>query len=306
LLVLLLSACAGWVAPTSKLDSDSRVGVVIKLVSGYLHLQVLVAPRCRAADANPCLEGKPVSQLAVAVRTAVGDRALGTTWSDGALDVPFSQLEALFPNQGAEKHERATLLVEGRVVSELPVDEIFRSIVATALQECDAALADPNLQTDYAQGLLGRMLDLQLLGLADDRLAERTTQLSVRVREKPASMWSTPQKPLPHGAALIAGLRATGDEHSVPEDVQRQITHGSAGDVTSATFRWALKWLPTVCKVSIKSGEIVGQVVLSGAPGIALAILDATVGDVYSEWMIKTCCQRVSDVFGAARPPECG
>jgi hypothetical protein len=261
---------------------------------------VLVAPRCPAADEGPCPEGKPVSQLAVSVRTPVGDQELGKTWTDGALDVPFSQLDSLFPGQAVAKHQAAPLLVEGRVVSELPIAEIFRGIIESAIKECDSALADPDLQSDYAQDLLGRMLDLQLLGLSDDRLTDLTIQLSVRVRERPSAMWSTPRKP--NGRADPLEL----SEHAVPEDVQRQIWHGGADEtIPPSTFRWALEWLPTVCKVTVKGGAIVGQVILTGAPGAALAILDATVGDVYSGWMIKSCCRRLSAVLGAAKPPEC-
>jgi hypothetical protein len=306
ILLLLLSACTSWGAPRSKLADDSRVGVEVRLDPGYLHLQVLVAARCRAADEGPCPPGRAVSQLAVAVRTPMGDQELGKTWSDGGLDVPFSQLNSLFPNQSVAKQRQAPLLVEGRVVAELPVDEIFRKILESAIAECDAALADPSLQPDYAQALLGRMLDLRLLGLTDARLTERTIQLADSVRGRPAAMWSTPKKPVGRSEQLLAGLRASGDEHAVPEEVQRQITRAGPVDVTSSSFRWALEWLPTVCKVTVKGGVIVGSVALTGAPGIALAILDATVGGVYSDWMIKTCCQRVSDVFGAEKPPECG
>lgn len=281
------------------------MGVTFKLAPGYLHLEVLVAPRCRAADEGFCPPGKPVSKLEVAVRNAVGAKQLGTTWNDGSVDVPFAVLDALFPNQASDRYARAPLLVEDRVVSELPIGEIFRSIVQSAIVECDAALANTDLQPDYAQALLGRMLDLQLLGLADDKLVERTVQLSIRVREKPASMWSRPHKQPERGAQLIAGLDGTADQYAVPLDVQRQITNGEEAELSRSSLQWALNYLPAVCKVTIKSGEFAGQVMLTGPAGVALAVLDATLGDVYSEWMIKTCCQRLSDMFGTDRPPEC-
>ncbi|HET8935282.1 MAG TPA: hypothetical protein VFN67_17660 [Polyangiales bacterium] len=274
--------------------------MTFKLASGYLHLEVLVAPRCRAADEGFCPPGKPISNLRVAVRTAVGVKQLGTTWSDGGLELPFSTLDALFPNQASDRDARAPLLVEDRIVSELPIGEIFRSIVVSAIKECDAALANADLQPDYAQALLGRMLDLQLLGLADDKLVERTVQLSMRVREEPASMWSQPRKQPERGRELIAGL-----DGSVPADVKRQITKSELDELSRSSLQWALNYLPTVCKVTVKGGEFVGQIILSGAPGVALAVLDATVGDVYSDWMVKTCCQRLSEMFGADRPPEC-
>lgn len=307
-LFLLFSGCAFWAVPhdPGKIASDSRVGVVYKLAPGHVHLQVLVGPPCRAADEGPCPAGKPIPQLAVAAQTPVGVKELGTTWRDGGLDVPFATLDALFPNQALEKYERAPLLVEGRVVSDLPVAEIFRTLVAAAIDECDAALADPSLQLDYAQQLLGRMLDLQLMGLTDDKLVDRTVRLSMRVRERPAAMWSQPHKLSDRSERLIAGLRGTRDEYAVPLDVQRQLTQDPADNGAASSMRWALQWLSTVCKVGVKSGEFVGQVMLSGAPGIALAVLDATVGDVYSDWMIKSCCQRLSGVLGAeAPPPEC-
>ena len=299
-ILLLACACASWGGPRGKIAADSRVGVTFKLAPGYLHLEVLVAPRCRAADEGFCPPGKPISKLQVAAQTAVGVKQLGTTWTDGGLDLPFAVLDALFPNQASDRDARAPLLVEDRVVSELPIGEIFRSILVSAIKECDTALADADLQPDYAQALLGRMLDLQLLGLADDKLVERTVQLSIRVREKPASMWSQPRKQPERGRELIAGL-----DGSVPTDVRRQITQGELEELSRSSLQWALNYLPTVCKVTIKGGEFVGQIMLSGVPGVALAVLDATVGDVYSDWLIKTCCQRLNDMFGAERPAEC-
>jgi hypothetical protein len=213
-----------------------------------------------------------------------------------------AQLDAWFP----VKNQRVAVVVEDKLVSELAIDDVFRSLLVSAIHECDAALADPELQPDYAQALLGRMLDLRLLGLSDERLVDRTTLLAERIRREPAKMWSTPQRVLGRNERLIDGLYKAGEQQSVPSEVQRQITGGSPEDAPStATLRWAVQWLPTVCQVTVKGGELAGQLVLTGAPGIALAILDASVGDVYSDWMIKSCCQRLSGILGAGRPAEC-
>jgi hypothetical protein len=300
---LALSACSLFAKPSSRIRSDSRVAISVTLSAGFVHLEVLVAPRCSAAGEG-CPGAVPMSELAVAVRTPRGDRALGTTWRDGGLDVAFSQLESLFPSRTLERQRAAPLLVEGRVVADLPIGEIFhrQSIVESAIVECDEALADAQLDHDYAQELLGRMLDLRLLGIADERLTARTTKLSERIREKPAAMWSSPHQRFGRAEALIAGMRARGEQQAVPEDVQREIARGVG---TSSSFRWALEWLPTVCKVGVTGSAIAGQIALTGAPGVALAIIEATVGDVFSDWIVDSCCKRLGEVLGASKPPEC-
>jgi hypothetical protein len=73
----------------------------------------------------------------------------------------------------------------------------------------------------------------------------------------------------------------------------------------SSSFRWALDWLPTVCKVTVKGGAIVGGAALDGVPGVALAVIDAAVGDTFSDWMIKTCCKKGSQALGDEEAAKC-
>lgn len=305
------SACATTGTRGAKLEADSRVAMTITRAPGSLGLHVLVAPRCPAADENPCPEGKPTAGLAVAAHTDRGDRELGTTSSDGSLEVPFSELDQLFRGETVPNDQRVSFLVEGRNVSELAIGDIInrQSIVDSAIKECDEALANPELTTaysDYAQDLLGRMLDLQLLGFSDDALKDRTTRLSERIREKPDSMWSQPKKLSERAADLLASLRESGNEDAVPPEVRRELESPDADhSMDSSSFRWALDWLPTVCKVTIKGGAIVGAVAVTGAPGVALAIIDAAVGDTFSDWMIKTCCKKGSAVLGDAEAEKC-
>ena len=311
LAALAVTACATTSTGPGKLEADSRVAMTITRAPGILSLHVLVAPRCPADDENPCPEGKPGEGLAIAIHTDRGDRTLGTTSSDGSLEVPFADLETLFKGEQVGNDQRAALLVEGRNVAELSVGEIInrQKLLASALKECDEALANPNLipeYSDYAQDLLGRMLDLQLLGLSDDTLKDRTTRLSERIRENPDSMWSQPKKLNERAQQLLADLRASGSESQVPAEVQRELSDPSADQgMESSSFRWALDWLPTVCKVTVKGGAIVGAAAVTGVPGVALAVIDAAVGDTFSDWMIKTCCKKGAAALGDAAAEEC-
>lgn len=306
-LALWMGGCASWAVASDKLPRDSRIGVTVTRFGGRFQIRVLVAPRCPPVDEGPCPEGKPMSDLTLAVRTPTGDRVLGKTWVDGTLVVSFTQIEALFAGEATiDKDKSAPLLVEGRSVADLPVGELGsrRRIIEAAILECDQALADPNLQADYAQQLLGRMLDLQLLGLADDRLSERTTRLAERVRAERSSMWSAPKPMSERG--VTSGMRATGAWQRVPSEVRRELARQDPDDgFASASFRWALESLPTLCKITVKGGELLAQVVVTGAPAIALAIIEASVGEVYGDWMVDTCCQKGSELLGADQPPQC-
>jgi hypothetical protein len=289
-LALACCACTSWGQPKPKIASDDRVGTLFTLSPGVVRVQLLVAARCRAVD-EQCPAGRPVPGLPVIVRAAIGDKALGTTENDGGFDVPFALLDSLFPNESVGAYqESAPLLVEGRAVSELPVAEIFRTVVRTAVEECDEALSDPQLQPDYAQELLGRMLDLQLLGLSDKQLTARIISLSERIRQQPKSMWSTPGR---------------GQTDSASDDMRGQIWTGGDPDTSRRELGKALTWLPTLCTISIKGGELAGELLLAGPAGIALNILDATIGDLYSDWMIKSCCQRLSQLANTSPPRAC-
>jgi hypothetical protein len=302
LVAFCLSACATLNStPPSKLAADSRVSVIVKRATGRLYLQVLVGDPCTGGGESPCPPGKPIEGLAIAVQTGEGPRALGVTSTEGELDLAFSDLEPIFAGEDVAKDQHAPLLVEGRSVAELPIGEIVhrRETLASAIEECDAALANPQLDDHYAQSLLGRMLDLQLLGIADARLEARMSRLYKRLREKPSSWWS-PQRVLDDTRELIAGL---GAEKSVPEEVKRDVTTEHADErLEPESFSWALERLPQMCKISVVGGAIVAQVAVAGAPGLVLAVVGAAVGNIFSDWLVDTCCKEASKIFNV--PPE--
>jgi hypothetical protein len=299
LVVVCLGGCAIWhenTAPTSKLAVDSRVSMTVKRAPGRLYLQVLVADPCTGGGESPCAPGKPIEGLAIAVQTSDGPRELGVTSAQGELDLAFSEFEPLFAREDVAKDDHAPLLVEGRSVAELPIGEIVqrREILASALEECDAALANPQLDDHYAQTLLGRMLDLQLLGIADARLEERMSRLYKRLREKPSEWWS-PQRVL-----VGAGF---GDGTSMPDEVKRDLTSEHADErIEPESFSWAVERLPQMCKISVVGGAIVAQVAVAGTPGLVLPVVGAAVGNIFSDWLVDTCCKEASKVFNV--PPE--
>jgi hypothetical protein len=275
--------------------------MTVKRVTGRLYLQVLVGDPCTGGGESPCAPGKPIEGLAIAVQTSQGPRALGVTSSDGELDLAFSELEPLFASEDVAKDDHAPLLVEDRSVAELPIGEIVhrREILASALEECDAALANPQLDDHYAQTLLGRMLDLQLLGIADARLEERTSRLYKRLREKPSDWWA-PQRVLSDTRELIAG---SGSDKSVPDEVKRDVTSEHADErIEPESFSWAIERLPQMCKISVVGGAIVAQVAVAGAPGVVLAVVGAALGNIFSDWLVDTCCKEASKIFNV--PPE--
>ena len=295
LLVLCLSACATWHrTPDSKLAADSRVSMTVKRAAGRLYLRVLVAAPCTPDGA--CAAGTPIEGLSVSVQTADGPRELGATSQTGELTLAFTALEPVFAREEIAHDAYAPLLVEGRSVAELPIGEIVhrRKILESAIEECDAALANPRLDDHYAQALLGRMLDLQLLGIADARLEERTSRLYKRLREKPSDWWS-PQRVLSDTRELIASL---GRDQTIPDDVRRDVTSEHADErIEPESFSWALERLPQMCNISVVGGAIVAQVAVSGAPGVVLAIVGAAVGNLFSDWLVETCCKEASKIF---------
>jgi hypothetical protein len=293
-----LSACATWNnhTPPSKLAADSRIAMTVKRATGRLYLQVLVGDPCTGGSESPCPAGEPVEGLTLAVQTSQGPRELGVTSPEGELDLPFSALDPIFAGEEVAKDQRAPLLVEGRSVAELPIGEIVHrhEILESAIEECDAALSNPQLDDHYAQSLLGRMLDLQLLGIADARLEARTSRLYRRLRDKPSDWWS-PQRVLDDTRQLIAGL---GRETGLPMEVERDVTTEHADErLEPESFSWALERLPQLCKVSVVGGAIVAQVAVVGTPGLVLAVLGAAVGNVFSDWLVDTCCKQASEIF---------
>ena len=302
LVAFCLSACATTnQVPPSKLSPDSRVSVIVKRATGRLFLQVLVGDACTGGGETPCPPGRAIEGLAIAVQTQRGPRPLGVTSAEGELDLAFAELDPIFADEEVAKDQHAPLLVEGRSVAELPIGEIVhrREILDSAIEECDAALANPQLDDHYAQTLLGRMLDLQLLGIADARLEERTRRLYQRLREKPSDWWS-PSRVLDDTRELIAGL---GREQSVPDDVKRDVATEHADErLEPESFSWALEKLPQMCKISVVGGAIVAQVAVSGPAGIVLAVVGAAVGNVFSDWLVETCCKEAAKIFDV--PPE--
>jgi hypothetical protein len=270
--------------------------MTVKRASGRLYLQVLVGDACTGGSESPCPPGKPIEGLTIAVQTREGPRALGTTSQEGELDLAFSELEPLFASEELANDAYAPLLVEGRSVAELPIGEIVhrREILESAIEECDAALANPQLDDHYAQKLIGQNLDLQLLGIADARLEQRTSRLYKRLRDKPSTWWSP---------ELSGARERIAHDQSVPEAIKRDAAAADGDNrLDTDSFSWAVERLPELCKISVVGGAIVAQVAVAGTPSILLTVVGAAVGNIFSDWLVETCCKEASKIFNV--PPE--
>jgi hypothetical protein len=234
------------------------------------------------------------------LRSKAERRDLGQTAEDGHLDVLLSTLDASLHGQPIAEDERAQLLIHDRVVAELPLGEIIHRtrVIEATLAEADSLLADRSPDRDYAQELLGRMLDLQMRGIADPRIADRSSRLYEHLHET-ASIWSVPRRLLDRAKDLLSTLRHSSDDKDVPAEVQRSLEKtADTGTVEPQSFSWALRMLPTMCKITVRGGAVAaGQLIATGAPGVALAIIAASVGDDLSNWLIKSCCEMASQTL---------
>jgi hypothetical protein len=273
-----------------------------------VHFQVMTGQRCNGAGQLSCAQNEPAADTAIVLRTSTERHLLGSTAQDGRLAVPLSAFDELFRGQTVAADQVAQLLVHDSVAAELPLGEIVnrQSVIDSAISECDQALAAPSPDRDYVQLLLGRLLDLQMRGIADPRIADRTSRLYERLRQSD-SLFAAPRRWLGRAQELLAHLRSSGDEQAVPTQVQNTIdTTDTSKTVEPHSFKWALSVLPTMCKITVRGGAVVaGQMIATGAPGVALAIIAASVGDDLSDWLVKSCCDMASRSISGSASPNC-
>lgn len=293
--VLSLSACA-------TANSRTYDTLTVTRAAEVLHLLVVTGEHCEdSREATPeqpvkCADTNPAANVEVVLQGGDGQRTtLGSTSPDGRLEVPLTRFDALFQGQSIAADARAQLLVHDKVAAELPLGEIVnrQSVVDSAIAECDRLLEDAAPDRDYAQQLIARLLDLQMRGIADLRIADRASKLYEHLKAT-ESIWSAPARWFNEAKELLARLRGSGDEQAVPQHVKENIEQ-TGSKVESQSFQWALGMLPAMCKITVRGGAVVaGQMIATGAPGVALAIIAASVGDDLSNWLINSCCQMAS------------
>lgn len=252
-----------------------------------------------AEYAVPCDMSKPAAGVEVVLNAAEHRDYLGTTSPEGELEVPLPRIDALFRQRPVNHSQRAQLLVHGNVVADLPLGEILnrQSVIDSTIADCDRMLAEPSVGQDVFQRLVGTLLDLQIRGIADPRIADRMQKLSDRLHSVD-SKTAVEQEELGHAQELLTQLKADGTEQAVPAAVQQNV---SDKHVEGHSFQWALSLLPTMCKITVKGGGVaVGQLIATGAPGIALAIIAASVGDDLSKWLIQRCCKLATESIGGS------
>ena len=311
-LAWLTSACGTGGASKSTPESLAEaVTVTVTRGSDLLHLLVVSGERCHAEQPEDCPAGRPVANVDVVLSTAERRHVLGNTSDDGKLDIALLQIAALFEGQNVAAGQQAQLLVHDRVAAELPLGELVnrQRVIEATIAECDDVLADPAPDRDYAQQLLARVLDLQLRGSADRRLIDRANRLYSHLR-KNESIFAAPKRWFTRAKDALARLRNSGDAEAVPEQVQQDLETTDVSDtdnVDSQSMSWAISMLPTMCKITVRGGAVAaGQLVATGAPGVALAIIVGSMGEDLSKWLIHSCCEMASRSIGHADSVNCG
>ena len=274
------------------------------------------APEVESSREEACYGAQPLAAPQVDVGLQVGPRlhVLGATSAAGELDVSLSALDALFRGRPIEPSQLAQVLVYGVKAAELPLGELLnrQRQIDTRLAAADATLAQRDATRETLATRLAELLDLQLQGVVDARVAERAQQLYGRLASSdkrsvpdPESDWwrEAPGRWLTRGKALIDSLQPSDPDQAVPEQVQRDL---DAISVNPSTFSWAIQALPTVCLISVTSGEaVVGQLVFTGATGVALSVVMAVLGDPLSQWLANRCCEMAAGSVSNAQSTVC-
>jgi len=247
----------------------------------------------------------------------VGPRlyVLGATSRNGELDVSLSSLDALFRGRVVEPGQLGKILVYGSPAAELPLGELVnrQRQIDARLTASDLTLAQPEATRETLATRLAELLDLQLQGVADARVTERAQQLYLRLASSdkddsaqgpPSDWWrDAPAHWLTRGKELIDSLHSTDPADAVPEQVARDL---DALSINPNTFSWAASALPTVCRISVTGGEaVVGQLVFTGATGVALSVVMAVLGDPLSQWLTNRCCEMAASSITHAQSTVC-
>ncbi|MEY4578118.1 MAG: hypothetical protein RL701_2821 [Pseudomonadota bacterium] len=312
---LFTSACAttGSAGKTTPESLGEAVTVTVTRGADVLRLLVVSGDVCHAhTDEQPddCPLGRPVAHVDVVMNTAERRDVLGTTSSDGDLEIPLARIAALFKGQNVAGDQQAQLLVHDRVAAELPLGELVnrQRVIEATIAEVDDLLADPAPDRDYGQQLLARVLDLQLRGSADRGLIDRANRLYAHLR-KNESIFAAPKRWFTRAKEALARLRSSGDAEAVPEQIQQNIETTQVRDtetVDAQSVSWAISMLPTMCKITVRGGAVAaGQLIATGAPGVALAIIVGSMGEDLSKWLIRSCCEMASRSTGHAESVDC-
>ncbi|MET0390923.1 MAG: hypothetical protein ABW321_33425 [Polyangiales bacterium] len=295
-------------ATAGSAGSPSDDIVTVTRDAQVVHLDVTTAESCPPRQTT-CVSHRPVADAEIVLRTRDGERVLGRTSSIGRLDVSLAELDAQFSGRKLPPDERAQVLLHDHVAAELPLGEILdrKRVIDATLAEADRLLEDSSPDRDYGQQLLVRLLDLQMRGIADPRISERSERLYEHLREN-ESFFAAPQRWFNKAKELVARLRSSGDDAEVPEPVKHDLEQTvDTGKVESGSFAWAISKLPTMCKITVRGGAVVAaQFIAAGAPGVALAIIAASVGDDLSNWLIHSCCEMARKSLEDAPATTCG
>lgn len=323
------------------------VSVTVTRTPGAVRLHVMTAQRCRidvmkAVDtgyADGRVERGKLelessledvcygSQLAHAEDVDVGLqvgarlRVLGSTSGTGDLEVPLSTFDSLFQEGTVQPSQLAQVLVQGVKAADLPIGEIVNrhAQIDAILMKCEQSLARLDAERGVLAQRLAELLDLQLQGAVDPRIAQTAQRLYARiallqakqeVEPQPAaaeperSNWrDVPARWFERAKALVTQLSTRGEQTSVPEHVQLDLDDKPS--VQPSTLDWAMGSLPTVCKITVTGGAAVAAtLVATGPAGVALDVVMGVLGDDLSRWLTNRCCMLASN-SDTDVPPMC-
>lgn len=246
--------------------------------------------------------GGPAAAVDIGVLAGDRLRLLGTTSTQGDLEIRLSDLDTLFGDRPVPLNQLAQLIVRGEKAAELPLGEIVnrQREIDARVSACEAALA---AQAD--RGTLARRLaevsDLKLQGAVDPRLMQCADQLYARMSEGAAS--PAPTTWIDRAKGMLSDLFSSDDPQDVPPGVKNDLDDKR---VDASTFSWAISMLPTMCKITVNGGAAaVGQLVATGAAGIALSIVMSVLGDDLSDWLTNRCCEMAAGSLTDARSTVC-
>lgn len=259
-------------------------------------------PETRRQSACDADGGSPAADVDIGVLAGDRLRLLGTTSDQGDLEIRLSDLDALFGDRPVPLSQLAQLIVRGEKAAELPLGEILnrQREIDARVAACDAALAEHADRETLARRL-AEVSDLKLQGAVDERLTQCADQLYARMSENAAP--SAPTSWIDRAKGMLSDLFSSDDPQDVPAGVKNDLDDKR---VDASTFNWAVSMLPTMCKITVNGGAAaVGQLVATGAAGIALSIVMSVLGDDLSDWLANRCCEMAAGSLTDAQSTVC-
>jgi len=279
--------------------------VTVTRVRGALRFHVTTKQRCRtdvmrAVDVGfsngrvergtlelenshegPCA-GPMLPAAALDIGVSAGPRlhVLGRTSQTGDLEVRLSTLDVLFADPPVALNALGQVLVHGVKGAEIPLGEILHrgELIEATLTRVDRAIADAETPRELLAQRLAELLDLQLQGADDARIATRMQLLYMRMSSN-ATPGATPPS---------AGAPPT------PPELQPDMLD----QIQSA--------IPTLCKITISGGEaIIGQLTPLGPAGLALSFMVNYLDDSLTQWLTNRCCVMASGSLSDAETTDC-